>query len=341
MYEYTENILINLSSEFGIKKNDSKNSILNFDFPSIIDSNNEDISRVYISLSSAMLPVSFYNITSKNNIFDYGYYVESEFINNYNFMFNRVELEEGNYNSLSLINSINNGLIQNNDGFLNVKYNKITGKVQFTNDDINVKKIVILITSTLNYVLGFKNIQYATVMNSPNQFLIGDYPLNLIGVKNLNISSNAFNILSFSSYKSSSTHILASINVDVPNGSIISFRNNNAENKFILKNKELSFIDINIKDESHSYINFNNVDWTITLNLQVVKIIRFIEPSLKTNFNNILDKSNKRVHDLNLLNGQYDINDLKNVNDDFFNNDLDVLVYELENKQEQNAKKTI
>ena len=46
----------------------------------------------------------------------------------------------------------------------------------------------------------------------------------------------------------------------------------------IFKNNEISTIDINIMDDNRNFIDFNNIDWTITLQIDILsEIIKNID----------------------------------------------------------------
>jgi len=325
MYEYSENILITLNSDYAKKLNGSMNSKSEFEFSSLIDANNSDIVRVNICVLNAMIPCSFYNITQENNIFSYGYYEPSEFNNQYNLNYNSVTIEPGNYNSTTLLQQLNQGFINNNHGFLNLSYNKTNDKIKFTCDDVYVVKILILVTSTMMNVLGFDNKQYQSVLNADN-FIISPYSLNLLGCKTISVQSSNLNIGSFSSYKSTYSNSLCSLNVNQPAGGIISYDNNNNNNKFMLKNRDINVIDIQLLNEKQDYLDFNNIAWSITLLVEVIKLISFVNPLHKTSFNSILKSSHKKMH---LMNNQIDITDLKHVEDDLEDNNIEVLLYKL------------
>jgi GTP-sensing pleiotropic transcriptional regulator CodY len=116
MIEYSDNILITLNSDYGRRLNGSMNSRITFDFNSILQ-DESDVIRCNISVLNAMIPCSFYNVNSKNNNINYGYYINNTVNQNFNF----ITIPEGNYNSITLIDAINNAFIAKNDTFLNFK----------------------------------------------------------------------------------------------------------------------------------------------------------------------------------------------------------------------------
>ena len=92
------------------------------------------------------------------------------------------------------------------------------------------------------------------------------------------------------------------IPIDQPSWGLITF-NNYTDTKNIIKNKTLDKIEIILEGEDKNLINFNSIDWTLKLKIDITRKY------------NISDKSNE--------------NNIKNLksNDDIIKNDLDLLTY--------------
>jgi hypothetical protein len=95
------------------------------------------------------------------------------------------------------------------------------------------------------------------------------YPVNLLGTKKINIKSSALAINSLSSKALAYNNVIATIPVDYPYFSMISYVNQNALNKNIVKTPTIDTIDIQLTDDNDTLIDFNNLDWTITLCLSI------------------------------------------------------------------------
>ena len=89
------------------------------------------------------------------------------------------------------------------------------------------------------------------------------YPFNLLGIKLLNIASNALTINSVNSATGSNSSILATIPNDQPFFNMISFVNQNDIQKFELIVDYVNSIDIQIYDENGYFIDFNNTNWML------------------------------------------------------------------------------
>jgi hypothetical protein len=97
------------------------------------------------------------------------------------------------------------------------------------------------------------------------------YQLNLLGKKKIFINSNNLRNSAFSSKSLSCVQTIATVPVDQPPYSMVSYVSVSDLEKIILSNKTVDMIDIEIVDENNNYINFRNIDWSITLCLSVEK----------------------------------------------------------------------
>ena len=91
------------------------------------------------------------------------------------------------------------------------------------------------------------------------------YPLNLLGVEKLSIKSERLAVQSVSSVDYSFSNTLITIPVDVSPFSMISYSSQSDVNKNLLNVRTINEIDIQIFDEDNNLVNFNNLDWNITL----------------------------------------------------------------------------
>ena len=81
------------------------------------------------------------------------------------------------------------------------------------------------------------------------------------------ITSNKLSVHSVSSVDYGSSNILITIPSDVSPFSLISYASQSEASKNLLNIRSINEIDINVFDENNNYIDFNNLDWTITLTL--------------------------------------------------------------------------
>ena len=109
-----------------------------------------------------------------------------------------------------------------------------------------------LSTSTIKSILGFDtDISSTSLIKIP-------YQLNLLGKKKLFINSNNLRNSAFTSKSLSSTQTIATVPVDQPPYSMISYVAVIDMQKIVLSNRALDMIDIEITDENNNYVNFQN-----------------------------------------------------------------------------------
>jgi len=248
---YTENKLISLTSQSASQYfNSTYLSNVLFNTPGLVVSK-PNIRNIELCLVHAEIPVSFYNINYTNNQFKYKLGTGSITI---------VSIPVGNYNANTLITAMITAI--NNVAFT-ITINKITGVLTF-----NYNASFIIYTdnaNTIAKILGFtiSSVGFMSVSNST----IAPYPLNLLGIKKLNICSSK---LVTNNYITGvgSTSLLASLSVDQSAFGLIIYQNQGGA-RYTLSNKDILSIDILISDESFNLINFNNIDWSLVFSISV------------------------------------------------------------------------
>ena len=248
---YQDNRIITLNSQDGEKINGTYLSSIKFNFSGLLQ---DDIYliRTYITVLNAQFPVSFYIIDDTNNIL---YYTDG--ITNY-----ELTISIGNYNGNQMVTALNAGFTTNSNpiiAFLNSQNGilsfLISGGTTYTFQS----------TSTIKKILGFdSDITDTSLIRMP-------YQLNLLGKKKIFINSNNLKNSAFTSKSFSSVQTIATIPVDQPPYSMISYTSVSDLEKNILFNRTLDVLDIQIVDEDNKYINFQNIDWSITLCLTIEK----------------------------------------------------------------------
>jgi hypothetical protein len=242
-----------------------------FDFPNIL-SPSDNVDYTEIGIGSAEIVASFYNIDSFNNVFNYR-------VSSVNFS---IIVPSGSYNYNTLITQLITSFAVNGHTFsftLNRNSNILTMTLTSagTWNQIN--------SSSIYYILGFDaNTTYNIVANTitfPNLF-------NLIGIKNLKVSSSKISLDSFDSKNTATTNLLATISVNVPNFNLIIYSNLDSLYSHC-RSKYISTIDIQIKDDNDNFVNFNRVAWNITINLILYRQINKIIETLKLP-NNTIDE---------------------------------------------------
>jgi hypothetical protein len=248
---YQDNRIITLNSQDGIKMNGTYLSNINFNFSGILK-DDINILRTYVTVLNAQFPVSFYIIDDTNNVLSY---TEASIPKS-------ITITIGNYNGNQMVTTLNTGFTANSSNVVvslnsqnGILYFTITGGASFT----------FLSTSTIKPILGFSSDITSTTQ------IIMPFQLNLLGKKKIFINSNNLRNSAFSSKSLSNVQTIATIPVDQPPYSMISYVSVSDLEKNILYNRSLDMIDIQIVDETNTYVNFQNIDWSVTLCLTVEK----------------------------------------------------------------------
>lgn len=267
-----ENKLINLNSSYATKLNGTFNSDVIFNFKGIL-TNEDDIISSNICIMNAQIPVSFYTIAED---FDIVYVVGIDPIGN-------TTIRAGNYNFNTLKQIIEADTLSLG---INLTFNidRSSGKVNFTQTAPTNLALIVFegIESGLTGIKYAKLFGYNTRTIAPvgNQWLAPN-PLNLLGVKKLYIRSQKLQIASFNSATNNLGITLSTIPVDVPAFSMISYTNQTDLNKTNLQIKTIDQIDISITNEDNELINFNKLDWNITLVLENIRLIPEPPPTFR------------------------------------------------------------
>ncbi len=290
----TETKLISLTSESATQYNNSTYlSNIVFDAPGLFVADPKII-NVELSLLHAEIPVSFYNINESNSWFKFALNGGSPIT---------AQVPLGNYNASSLIDALT--LIINNTNFT-ITISRITGKLTF---HYNLPFIIYTDnTNSIGGILGFNLNTVYTPTSLPNYTINAPYLLNLLGIKKLNILSSEIISSNYSSV-GGTISLLASIPVDQPSYGLIVYENK-SNFKYKINNAELSKIDIQIQDESHNFINFNNTNWAMLFSLIITYDLNInLLPNIVDNIPNISPitenipnkKPNKKLQELKFL----------------------------------------
>lgn len=251
------------SQSASIKKNDSYLSDVRYNLGSILI-NSPDIVHRQVQLLNAQIPYSFYVINYTNQVLKLTLGVTTVTVN----------IPVGNYNATNLISAILTAV--NTSGF-NITISQTNGKLTLSyTSSFSIDNTV---KYSIGSVLGFGS----GVTSSVGTTLTAPYPLNLLGIKTLQIRSYNLLMNNISSVQGGQTILLANIPVScTPFGMIDYFDRGNL---MTIQNQDLDDLDIEIIDgESGEYINFNNQDWCITL---AFHITRLTESNLVNSFSQV------------------------------------------------------
>ena len=261
---YTETRVIALNSESAnIFKNGDYLSNVLFGFSGLlIDS--PDIIERQLSLTNAQIPVSFYIVNYTNQVF--------VIKNNGTGISYTITIPIGNYNSTTFITAVSAAILSTATITMTITIDTTTGKLTFSSTT-NFSFISTSALSTANQLFGFSNsINLVSVLNGTYK-ATAPFPLNLLGIKQLQVKSSIISATNFSSNSNGQDSLLATIPVNVGAWGMINF-DSSTGNNVSFTNRTLDDIDIQIVDaETNKPINFNNCNWTMTLLLHLVRSV--------------------------------------------------------------------
>lgn len=297
-----------------------------------------DILYVEIGVLNAQIPNSFYNLNIYNQVLKYKIGAGAV---------ETITVAEGNYTYITLITALKAGFSANGETNVNITFNKINGKYTFTNTVNNFT--FVSSGSTMLDILGFISTQDYT---STSLSLTPPYPLNLLGVQRIKVNSNYLATNTSNSYNMGISNTIASIPVNASSFGLITYTNQNSYS--LLRAKTISTIDIELKDELDQLIDFNGIDHTITLQLNIFRLNKasdtqlILQPILKTlqgiqqdfmnqqslitdGQDNLVNIENTGEDNIDYSGAEYsgadNLGDITNFNTDA-ENDLDFLIYE-------------
>jgi hypothetical protein len=237
--------------------NNTKKSNICFCFQQPIQIHKNTI-EMRMSIVNAQIPISWYLINSNNN----------KIIITVNSVTTTYYFKHGNYNINSFITEWNNSI---GPGWV-LTFDSVTNKIKF----VYTSNFIFTDTdpNTLFPIIGFNS---GTTYTSSSFSLTSPFCVNFAGITSIKVKSSTFNLGNLDSYKKGKSRTLASIPVNSVGSGYILYHNYTQYSN-IFKNYELSTIGIEIQDDFLNYIDFNNVDWSMTLQIDVIgEIIQDID----------------------------------------------------------------
>lgn len=327
-----ERRLINLNSEDAtFKYNSTFLSNVAFSFPSILKDEN-NILYVEGGILNCQIPQSFYGLNYSNNILKYTLLTAPSTYTNFT-----ITIPVGNYNFTTFATAISAQFLLNGHT-MTLTIDKPTGRITFTLTPSGSNNLYSFneTGSTSWRILGFSagSGNVLAVSNKINP----PFLLNLLGVKKIKIFCEAFSVNSYDSKNYQTNSLIDTLSVDVASYGLLNYANITGEYGK-LKRKEINLIDIQIKDDTDTFLNFNNTDWSITLALIIYRKIETknnnLEPLLNTlgNIENILTNiENQQIPDNQQIpentDNQGDNQQIPENPPNLDTEDLDLLLYE-------------
>lgn len=248
--------IISLNSKYATEKiNGSKLSNVSFDFNSIASKNRETLYHT-VAIQSAEITASYYNVTAENNkinISETGVGAAVDVI-----------ITIGNYNANTYVAAFNlaaNSVLANN---ATLSFSATTGKFALKSDAVGITLTVNVAATTAQPIIGIDP-------NSTNDLVFPDgtppntFPrlANFLGITKIKLNSNALAGDNYDSAGLGTTTLVDTVSATgVPFGVTVF---NSLGRESYIKAKRIDELDFQLLDQNNEFIDFNNVDWTLTL----------------------------------------------------------------------------
>lgn len=233
--------------------NGNMKSHINYIIPKLV-TQGQNILYNTIKISHIEMPYSFYIINEYNNKLK----ISNTIINTI------IEIPFGNYNANSFMEKINLLFIQYGLIDFILTFNTTNGKYTLSSDTYFT---IYSAETTIQKLLGLDNYDYNSIFDFSNNNYTLEFPYlaDTSGIKNIFVKSNIITG-NLNTYNNDS-NVLKSIPVNVPPYGILNY--NNSENiETLIRNRWIDNLVIQLTDDFNNLINFNNIDWSICLEIK-------------------------------------------------------------------------
>jgi len=248
--------LVSLNSRFATKfLNGDKHSSLLFDFNSISPKSVDTLYHT-IAIQSAEIPASYYNINGNNNLINITDSVGTTAT---------VTIAEGNYNADTFKTEFElkfNAAAFAGNAFLD--FNAINGKFSLLSATVGTGLTVNLATTTCRLPLGI-SLDATGTLAFPYQAPEVEFPLpaDFLGITKIKMGSDALAGGNFDSNNLNTTTLVDTISATATPFGLIIY--NSLGRESFVKAKRIDEIDIQLLDQNNNFIDFNGVNWCMTL----------------------------------------------------------------------------
>ncbi len=205
------------------------------------------VKNMYVSVQSATIPYSFYNVDYFNDLLVYNVNGGSDI---------NLTIPQGNYN----VTTLRTYLLSVMTGFT-ITYSSLNNSFTFTHStyDFSFKK-----TSTCMEILGFdENVTYSSVSKSMTSI----NSINLFTIRNIYIQSNNLMLNNLNNATPNNCTILGSIPLTSGQFSVVTYGNINNVRSRIDNIRNFTQLNINLTDQDGDILDLNGCHFSITLQI--------------------------------------------------------------------------
>ena len=203
--------------------------------------------KIYLSVQSASIPFSFYNVDYFNNTLIYSVGGGSNIV---------VTIPQGNYN----VTSLRTYLLTVMPNFT-ITYTSMNNTFTFTHSssDFSFES-----NSTCMEILGFD--EYETYSSS-SRVLTSVNSINLFTIRNIYIQSNNLIVKNINHATPNNCSILCSIPLTTGQNSILNYSNVNNVKSSVDNIRNFTMLNISLTDQDGDILDLNGCHWSCTLQI--------------------------------------------------------------------------
>ena len=203
--------------------------------------------KIYLSVQSASIPFSFYNVDYFNNTLIYSVGGGSNIV---------VTIPQGNYN----VTSLRTYLLTAMPNFT-ITYTSMNNTFTFTHSssDFSFES-----NSTCMEILGFD--EYETYSSS-SRVLTSVNSINLFTIRNIYIQSNNLIVKNINHATPNNCSILCSIPLTTGQNSILNYSNVNNVKSSVDNIRNFTMLNISLTDQDGDILDLNGCHWSCTLQI--------------------------------------------------------------------------
>lgn len=214
------------------------NSDCDFFLETIIEAPRFDM-QMLVSVIDAEIPYSFYNVTTSNNTL---------VINNI-----EISINPQNYSAFNIVDAFN---VQFTLESLDI--------VMSFNDNNNKFSLLSPTTFTIDSTTMIKELGMDNLPQTTNTY-ISNKVCNLAGTSSIYIRSDNMNIQNINSF-GKTNGVLSKVLVNISPGNFIFFQPSTPQ--YFLLGNSLNFINIQLLNDDNEFLDFNGLDWSLTLSIE-------------------------------------------------------------------------
>lgn len=244
-----------LQSKNAIKDEVHQNAHCDFYLDKIIQPERGDIGML-VSCIDAEIPFSFYNV--------------SQSLGNTTLTVNdeTFELDDRNYNAFNVADAFNAKFAASSScAGISMEFSDATNKYTFStsNREAVLEGPGAIIPFTINSTTMVKELGIGDAPTTAVTSYTSKFVCNLSGTSSLYIESSNMLLNNVNSF-GKTFNVLSKVLVDTSPSSFIFYQPNQPQ--YFMLNNSLNYINIQIKNDDGQFVDFNNVEWSLTLSIE-------------------------------------------------------------------------